>query len=327
MPALTEQDKEFRRSHLCASEWAAALGESPWTPRMTLWGRKRGLLPPEPDKHVFRRGRDYEAIVLKWYREDHPPVAIIGPGPTREHLTEPWIAGTADALVDGGPLHLAWGLEAKTARSSRGWGEFGTDQVPRPYEIQCRLYMAIYGLDRWDIAVDLRDAEEPGYYTILRDLDKERELIEAGRPFWFENIVAGEAPEPTGADGEGRAIAAEYPRDAGEMIASTGEIEELATQLRLAKGRAAIAGLDAARFENSLKLSLGDAEGVEGSWGRITWRRSKDRVVTEYPAAMQDFCGQDAVSVETIALLTECLQRARTSKPGSRRFLYKPKEG
>jgi len=325
MPELTQEDRQFRRRHLCASEWAAALGLSPFVSPMELWARKRRLLPEEPDKHVFRRGRDYEAVILKWYREDHPGVELEPPGPTREHPKEGWIAGTADALASDAEGNR-WGVEAKTARSSREWGEPGTSEVPQYYEVQCRLYMAIYDLPRWDLAVDLRDADEPGYYTLRRDAQRERELIEQGRKFWFEHVQAGVPPEPVGVEGESRAIAALYPQHQPKLIPNTGEIEELAVGLRTDRELLALASQRVAATENKLKLLLGDAEGVEGPWGRITWRRTKDTERVDWKKAFDSFLANDLLSDEVRAWAEQCIATATTVRPGIRRFVFRPKE-
>lgn len=119
-----------RRKGLGASDTAAVLGISKWESAYSVWLDKCGLVPLD-----FRMtpqqewGLRHEPAIALAY-EDKIGCALSQPR-TIQHPKHPWMLASIDRISDAGRV-----VELKTARSSDGWGEEGTDQVPEEYIVQ-----------------------------------------------------------------------------------------------------------------------------------------------------------------------------------------------
>jgi predicted phage-related endonuclease len=85
-------------------------------------------------------------------------------------------------------------IEIKTARTSEGWGEPGSDEVPDAYAIQVQHGMAVAGHARCDVAV-LIGGSDFRVYTVERDDKLIAHLTAAEAAFW-RRIETLDAPPP-----------------------------------------------------------------------------------------------------------------------------------
>ena len=215
---------------------------------------------------------------------------------------------TPDALCSNGDT---WGLEAKSAgqRTSHRWGEAGTDEVPQEYLFQCAWCMATVERPFWDLAV-LLGGNDYREYRIARDTEFERQLIELATRFWTDHVEAGVPPPPDASESAKALLARLYPTSSDVLLSSTVDVDAWADRLRTSKKALSVAAEEVLEAENYLKAFIGDAAGVEGPWGVITWKKTKDQRRTAWKAVATDL----GATPELIALHT-------VEKQGSRRFL------
>ena len=91
------------------------------------------------------------------------------------------------------------GHEIKTSRNGDG---FGDDEVPDSYYAQVQHYMAVTGLTFFVLSVFIIDKYEGRHYVIPRNDAFIADLINAEKDFWENNVLANQAPAPTGNENE-----------------------------------------------------------------------------------------------------------------------------
>jgi putative phage-type endonuclease len=199
-PVASPEWHAARLNGLGGSEIAAVLGLSPWESRYSLWHRKRGAIPPQPDKPEMEAGRRLEDAICQKFTDEHPEYIARNPG-TLRHVDREWQIANPDALLyptDPATLSSPWwptaGLEAKFVLYADEYGEPGTDQVP-PYVLaQCRWYLSVTGLPKWYVQTFEGSSGEFREYVILPDETDTATLLAAGEEF-INSLAAGERPD------------------------------------------------------------------------------------------------------------------------------------
>lgn len=91
------------------------------------------------------------------------------------------------------------GHEIKTSRTGDG---FTDNEVPDSYYAQVQHYMAVTGLTFFILSVFIIDRYEGRHYVIPRNDEFISDLINTEAAFWNNNVLANEAPAPTGNENE-----------------------------------------------------------------------------------------------------------------------------
>lgn len=149
----------------------------------------------------------FEDAVVKWYEQETgesvmvPPKEVeddLLPGHTVVHPEYPFLVGSPDGLVrlnkrysvENHPQGLRvgaikWGFEAKTAHffSKKKWDGL-PNKVPEQYYIQCQYYMALTGLERWDLAVAHLGTADRDVHIFKSDPFLQEEMIMSSVAFW-----------------------------------------------------------------------------------------------------------------------------------------------
>ena len=309
---FTPEEIERRRKGIGASEAAAVLGLSPWAKPADVWARKLGLADDAPETDAQAFGTRAEGLICSWYGERTPNVELFVATSTPDPGGRPVFA-TPDRLVypaEGHGQHVkpGWLLEAKSARSAgeaEGWGDEGTDQVPDHYLAQVAVQMACADLDRCDVAVLDLSARRLRVYTVLRDRDAERVILDRLAEWWDAYVVRREAPPDTPA-------AIRWRRETtADLLPAPPEALFWLDALKAA--RAERKRLEAAEAEvvDALKELIGPGAGFEGgAAGSVTWKAAKDSARVDWQAVALEL----HATPETIAKFT-------TTTPGTRRFL------
>jgi len=185
---------ERRRQGIGGSDAAAAIGLSPYRTPYDVYLEKRGEIEPEDlsDNLAVQCGIELEDFVARKYMKEtgneieHVPEMLVHP----EHT---FMLANLDRRVVGKPR----GVECKTASPLQAknddlWGKPGSDQIPQQYIFQCMHYMAITGLEAFDVPVLFLGAEFR-VYTVRRNEPFIARLIESESAFW--NLVqTGQPP-------------------------------------------------------------------------------------------------------------------------------------
>ena len=325
-----------RRTGIGGTDAAAILGLSPWRSPMDVWLDKMGhvqheILDPEREDLLFL-GSAIEPIVAALYSRKTGRALLPIEGVLR-HPKFPVILGSPDRLVVGEPR----GVEIKTEHVfSDKFGDPGTDEVPEHYAAQCAVYMAITDRDAWDLAL-LHGGAKFSIYTLERDRATESGMIEFLVDWWNRHVVGNTPPEIDGSDGAARYLAQRFERNVLPLANAESEEERLA--IELGKIRAQFQEIEDYKkiLENRIKAVIGDREGIRGTFGRVTWKRTKDGIETDFEAAYQEATREiwrvfedaphklrEKLTRVAREVFEEALQKNTHPKLGYRRLLYTP---
>ena len=336
MKLTREQWLERRRSYMCASDAAAALGLSKWKSPLELCMEKWGEVEDKDPTEQMIRGQKLEQLVLNMYhnRTDH---AVVGESfvVSDEH---DWMAATPDGMdLEQGPLLQ---IKTVTAFIRDQFGESGSQDIPEEVMLQVQHEMAVTGADQ-DIVVALfgsndvfrmlviltdgempeedllgiaeRMEEEDGcsleyaVYPIDRDEEIIADLLEQEKAFWDDHVQAHEPPPD-----------ASIPEKTDMLLEAEGDDIDMLTTLRDAEQavKSAEAIYDDARAE--VEKLIGENAGIfHDSVGKVTFKAPKPSEKTDYKSVTGDFGKIDEDACEA------SMARHTNVKQGNRVFRKK----
>jgi putative phage-type endonuclease len=299
-------DTATRATGIGASEIAAIVRLSPYTSPLDIYCRKRGLTEEFAGNESSRWGLRLEAPIAEAYTAE-TGIELIGDGRTTiVHPVYEFALCTPDRIA----ADRSRVVEIKTAgiRMAHLWGDPGSDDVPEYYLTQVAWQMAVLDIDMADIAV-LIGGNDFRIYSVPRDRELEDALIEAARRFWFDNVLAGEPPAPRDSDEFARVLSAKYPAETtAELTDADDETERVALALHTVRDEMKRLEAEELALENAIKAAIGENAGIRGRFGKITWKATKERAVTDYKALCSSL---DPAVVKAFTQI----------KPGVRRFL------
>lgn len=309
-----------RRNFIGGSDAAAILGLSPWRSPMDVWMEKTGFAPErrsDPARDfLLDLGQQLEPVIARLYeRETKRLLEFPVSGP--QHPQYPVLAGTPDRLVTGEKR----GVEIKSENQfSNEFGEPGTDQVPYHYLIQCAHYMAITAYPVWDVAL-LHGGSRFAIYTIERDAELEKDMIDQLLAWWDRHVVHDRPPDIDSSGAWSVYLAKKYPvnllpiADADQQtIKWLEELEHIRIYAKL------LEGLEE-EHKNLLKAKIGEHDGLQGSFGKVTWKKTKDWTSVDWQAAFDLMCQRYKLPKGP---KEDMVKMFTFSRPGSRRFLFSP---
>lgn len=276
LETLPRTESADRRITIGASAAPAILGLSPWQSAMGVWLQMQGLAESKSTA-ATKRGNWLEHGLLRWTAaecdativEDGIPISepgIAGP--------EPWMSFHPDgafANTDGWQL-----AEIKTSRMAAEWGD-GFDEIPPVYLAQVQFQLACLPAGTHAVVgAYLPIADKLRVYRIAPDPEFQRWMVDQLGEWFYRHVVCGEAPTVDGSEAAGKWLQRRFPTMLQPMrIAALGEERELVSEF--ASVKAQIKALEAreAELANQLKALIGDAEGLIGADGRVTWRPVK----------------------------------------------------
>jgi putative phage-type endonuclease len=154
---------------------AAVLGLSRWESAFSLWHRKAGLIGEQAENEEMSWGKALEGPIAEHFARQHPQLRVRRTGTWRSKM-RPWQIATPDRLA-GREV-----LEIKTDRTSDGWGEPGTAEIPVYYRVQVLHQLDVLGLRRGWVAV-LIGGSTYREYLVQYDTADIAVMREAGRRF------------------------------------------------------------------------------------------------------------------------------------------------
>jgi len=183
---------EARRQRISGTDWATILGLNPWKSAQQLYLEKTGQVSDEiEDNNAMYWGRMLEGTIIKAYEEKNL-YRVEQPGLLYHHEHD-FVCGTPDGLAYDQDM-LSHGLEIKTATIKNAKYMSNWDsQPPIHYQWQCRAYMFLTDLPRWDLAV-LINGSDYRQYTLYRDELLENAAFNVIRLFWVEYVLKGIEP-------------------------------------------------------------------------------------------------------------------------------------
>jgi len=264
--ALSAEALAERRTGIGGSDIAAIMGVSPFLSALDVFRLKKDLVEV-PESEAMYWGSALEGAILDRYQADHPEVAVERNFElVRGRQPADWTIGTPDAFARS--LGETYGVEIKTtnAFAAQHWD----DGVPLHYQYQCQWYMFVCELERWDLAV-LIGGSDYREFALARDNALIQDtLLPAASHFWQNYVLLDVPPPPSPSD----KLADLYPDDNGAMLAANFETEGIVLAYRDTVAKARAVGADVAALKAQVQGIIGENSGIEGPWGRITWKRS-----------------------------------------------------
>ena len=180
---------------------------------------------------------------------------------------------------------------------------------------QCQVLhqLAVTGHAWAEVAV-LIGGQDFRIYRIERDEEKIRDLTERETQFWLQ-VTRNQQPEPDGSEDAGSALAWLFPRDDGETVdlSDSPEFNQLFGELLHLREHKEEVELRESQIKQRLQATLGEATAGLFADGKITWKRSKDRlapiwtgsvrIIPTYSATTSNRCPAHAVSLFRLLIL------------------------
>lgn len=264
---LTPEQRERRRRGIGSSDIPAIVGVSPHAAPIDAYLSKLGL------SEVVETGETWcgdraEGFIASLY-EERADVGLRAEHPTTiVHSEHPWALATPDRWTDdGSPGGRGRIVELKLVGTHML--HLWRDGLPAHVEVQVQWQLEVCDVDRADVAA-LLGGTDFQVFTVERDRAKGAELLEVGRRFWVDHVLARVPPPHTGA--QARALAQlRYPMSMGDMLPASTEAETLRRSIvKLREEEASLADARQ-RLESEAMAMIGNADGIDETF---TWRRA-----------------------------------------------------
>lgn len=284
-----------RAGGLGGTDLAAILSLSPWKRPIDIYsGKVNPGGQPELDKELLWWGSALEPIVRGRYQERFG-VQVVAPTdlaaffpksrPWRDSTLiegpESWMLGAPDGWMPS----VRSGLEVKcSTRKSDEWGAEGSDEVPTHYFVQVSWYMAVMDAQGWNFAT-LFSGNKLEQFRIVRDLNFEHDLIEAGRAFWFDNVLKQVEPDIDESESYGKYLARKFSLNSGLVIEEPSQdIIDWTVKMKQAEDAEKVAEADKQLANNHLRALVGGAQKAMTPLGSVGWVRPEKKEVTDWGA-------------------------------------------
>lgn len=312
---------QLRHSGLGGSDAAAVLGLSKWTSSYGLWLDKTGRAPDDDNSTLAqRRGTFLEEFILAEACRQDPDLQIDRAPYMLRHPDVPVMFANTDGLAVHNRRPLRGGAEAKNVHpyQVRDW----SDGPPPYYEVQCLHYMAVLGLTWWVVVADCGGDDLRVHY-IERDDDVIGALVAAEQEWWQRHVIEDREPAVDGSKAATEALALIEARAGTVRVLDDDErarVEYLFRQLAHDKAVLAEVGAAVDLTKNTLRQLMGEATELEDADGDrwATWRRAKDKTVTDWPAVARTAALGLGVPLDELAA------PHTTTTPGSRTLRTDP---
>jgi putative phage-type endonuclease len=318
---LTAEQRAVRKVHITGSDAAAIVGVNPDKGRLEVWAQKKGLLSDELEpsgpmergiylepgaREYYREKTGYDVVEVGTILNEKYPLLAVTPDGAIGRITK---IGP-DSATDKFDRFAALEIKFPTFHTWHRWGAEGTDEVPEKYLPQGIWEAAGLDVPRTEFVVDLGD--HFGLYTVKFDPEVFGQMYQICEKFWRDYVMTDVQPPPDGLDSEIETLKALFPRHENEqLIESTDELDALIVEYRAALARADDAETVAKAHKAKLMLTIGDAAGMKGPWGKIYYKNNKDSVKTDWERLARAMGADD----DLISQYSETKTGARVFRP------------
>lgn len=162
------------------------------------------------------------------------------------------------------------GLECKTTNAFNA-NEWKDGEVPASYICQCQWYMYVTGFKKWYIAC-LIGGQNFVQYTLERDDELIRYMLERASEFWNNNVLKNEAPLADGSANCTEYLKEKFPEDNGESVMFTSDYIAYVEQLAEIKKQEKELKNQKTDLENRLKQYMGEAQTGTCEKYTVSWK-------------------------------------------------------
>lgn len=281
-----EQWLDIRQLGIGSSDAAVAVGLSPYKCPLALWLEKTARKAPEDisQKEAVLWGVELEPVLAQVYTK-RTGYKVRRVNAVLQHPEHTFMLANLDREVVGHPDGPGI-LEIKTAsyHSAPQWEE----GVPVAYQCQVLHQLAVTGHAWAEVAV-LIGGQDFRIYRIERDEEKIGDLIRREAHFW-QQVRQDWQPEPDGSSDAAAALGWLFPRDDGQTVdlSDSPEFNQLFGQLLQLREQKEVVEQQESLIKQRLQASLGEATAGLFANGKITRKRSKDRLAPDLERLGQD---------------------------------------
>lgn len=295
----TEQWHEKRRKGIGGSDVAPILGISPWRTPYEVWEEKLSLRESQETTPEMQYGLMMEPVIRQWYSNE-TGLSVRVPKEIIVHPEFDFIVANVDGLTDNERV-----LEIKTSRSSKGWGEPGTDEIPEYYRTQVEHYMIVTGYVLADVVVSI-SGSMPVIYTVEADSELQDIILEKEKEFW--TLVETRTPPEhlTYSD-----LISKFQKSRAQTVLADSDCLAAIMQLKELNEFLKREQEQVEHLKSIIMTTLGENDTLVDADGRVlaTWKQSKERESFDSKLFQKDHP----------ELFTEYLKTGKAS----RRFLLK----
>jgi putative phage-type endonuclease len=262
---MINQSQEQRRRRIGGSDIAAICGLSPWKTPLQVYMEKIGQGEGQEQTDAMSYGLMVEPMLRQFYSNTTGRTVIVPD--LIEHPRYPFIVGSLDGIAD---RVRVW--EGKTSRSSRDWGEPGSDEIPIYYMTQVQLYMMVTRLEVCDVTVSFAGTM-PVNFEVPSDRELQEMLLERAVEFW-KMVEKRTPPDPIGFT-DAMLLFGRQSR-VGKVIAGSDNVEAW-TRLKVIAKETKSLEAEAEELKGKIMLTLGENDTLVDAGGKVlaTWKEAK----------------------------------------------------
>ena len=272
---LTPEQIEQKRSYVTGTDASTVMGVNKYDSLYDVWQFKLGLTDAKDlsDNPRVQAGIFLEQVVCDLFTK-HTGIELVKPVDGiegfRVHPKYSWMGGNMDRLVPSEKVIF----EAKTAGMTDGWGDQGTNIIPKAYACQVAHYMAIEDAAYCYVAV-LIAGWDFRWYKIERSHKFEEKLIEKEFEFWDKNVLGMTPPPPRSYED---IVALYRNKTIDTAVLASEEIELRISELKQVKAMLKEYGQAEKVLKDELALYMKANETLMSSTGEVlaTWKQARD---------------------------------------------------
>ena len=295
MPRLSAEELAHRREGMGATDVVEANGLAPWVGAgpFRLFNEKTGIVSADdasemdPDREAHLEwGHVMEPVILGWYARAQSVEVL--PGGQVPHPLEPWLWASLDASVVGASRIV----EVKNVSAPalyRHWDVSSQDGIPNYVRAQVTIGMACHGAREADVVACV-GGRPPHAWRVAYDAELAELLIDGARRFW-QMVKDGTPPALDHTPATRDYLLHRYPANVARVLLEVDdeEVEAIASDRADAARLRAEAEATVKRLDAELMARVGDHDGIEGAWGRFTWKLDKNgRRATRFTPARDE---------------------------------------
>jgi predicted phage-related endonuclease len=177
--------------------------------------------------------------------------------------------------------------------------------VPAGYRDQCDWQMGVSGIHEADLGAFFASQRDMHVWRFGFEQEREDALVELGKRFWFEHVVREVPPGLDFTEAAQRYLRTLHPYNLPEIVAAPLEAEALAREYAQASEDAKAADLAKRAAKHQLCSIIGDNAGIDGPFGRVTWKlqktgRVKDQKLAQAFRNMLELRGVSADELDAV---------------------------
>ena len=322
-----------RRLGIGGSDIGAIMGLSKWKSPVDVWLDKTGRT--EPDLEMSEPayfGIELESFVAAEYSK-RSGNKVQRVNQIIKHPQHAWMLANIDRAVvadgsrarldkDGNLAGIKGLLECKTASAylEREWSD---ESAPLAYVAQCQWYMAVTGAEWCDLAV-LIGGQRYICHRIERDESLIAAVIDAGRNFWFNNVLADSPPAPRTPE-ETLALFPTNSRD--DLVVASDDVMRALEAYQLLKQKAKSVDDEMAAVKAAIQSFIGPHSGVCDLQGSplATWKQNKPSQKTNWKDAAAEIKSEliEAGHDDLAEIVRDIINKHTTEQAGARPLVIK----